>query len=240
MQNKPMNLLKSKTALLLIILILFSLGSVAHAFAESTTQCHCFKNRSYNPADRFASDDYILATSFNSLLAKSFSIPKRQIVMIKMNEGVAQDDLLVGLKISKATGMDSRKFFRLLKENNTWAKIISGLPQQEKIKNDPLLEAIGSGMPVEEAGARVADEIIGEFYRIKLEEISKLRLSGLNEKAMNLVFILAHAGEQQPEVLVEQYGKQGKSWSEIAHNLGFEPAAAGKLIQVYPARKITE
>jgi hypothetical protein len=136
--------------------------------------------------------------------------------------------------------MDSGKFFRLLKENNTWAKIISGLSQQEKIKNDSLLEALGSGMPAEEAGARVADEIIGEFYRIKPEEINKLRLSGLNEKAINLVFILAHAGEQQPEVLVEQYGKQGKSWSEIAHNLGFEPAAAGKLIQVYPARKITE
>ncbi|MEN8231840.1 MAG: hypothetical protein ABFR35_04050 [Thermodesulfobacteriota bacterium] len=240
MLNKPMNLLKSKTALLLIALVLFSLGSVARAFAESAIQCHCFKNRSYYPADRFASDDYILATSFNSLLAKSFGIPKRQIVMIKMNEGVAQDDLLIGLKISKTTGMDIRKFFRLLKENNTWAKIISGLSQQEKIKNDPLLEALGSGMPVEEAGVRVADEIIGEFYRIKPEEINKLRLSGLNEKAINLVFILAHAGEQQPEVLVEQYGKQGKSWSEIAHNLGFEPAAAGKLIQVYPARKITE
>ena len=234
-----MNLLKSKTALLLITLILFSLGSAAHAFAESAIQCHCFKNRGYNPADRFASDDYILATSFNSLLAKSFGIPKRQIVMIKMNEGVAQDDLLIGLKISKATGMDSGKFFRLLKENNTWAKIISGLSQQEKIKNDPLLEALGSGMPVEEAGARVADEIIGEFYRIKPEEINKLRLSGLDEKAINLVLILAHAGEQQPEVLLEQYRKQGKIWSEIAHNLGFEPAAAGKLIQVYPARKIT-
>jgi len=123
---------------LLIILILFSLGPVAHAFAESAIQCHCFKNRGYNPADR------------------------------------------------------------------------------------------------------VADEIIGEFYRIKPEEISRLRLSGLNEKAINLVFILAHAGEQQPEVLLEQYRKQGKSWSEIAHNLGFEPTAAGKLIQVYPARQITE
>jgi len=231
-----MNLLKSKISLFLITLIFFSLGSALHAFAESAIQCHCFTERSYNSADKFASDDYILATSFNSLLARSFDMPKRQIVMIKMNEGVAQGDLLIGLKVSKVTGIDIRKFLRLRKENNTWAQIISDLQQQEKIKKDPLLEAIKSGMPVEEAGGRIADETIGEFYQIKPEEINKVRMSGLNEKEMNLIFILAHARSQKPEVLVGEYKKQGRSWSEIAHNLGVEPINAGKLIIVYPAR----
>jgi len=87
--NKPMNLLKPKSSFFLIILILFSLGSAVQVFAESAIQCHCFTDRSYNSADRFASDEYILATSFNSLLAKSFAITKRQNVMIKMNGGVA-------------------------------------------------------------------------------------------------------------------------------------------------------
>lgn len=234
------NLLKLKSSFFLIILILFSLGSALQVFAESAIQCHCFTDRSYNFADRFASDEYILATSFNSLLAKSFALPKRQIVMIKMNEGVAQDDLLIGLEIAKITGVDIRKFLRLRKENNTWAKIISGLAQQETIKKDPLLEAIKAGMPVEDAGTRIVDEIIGEFYQIKPEEINKLRMSGLNEKEMNLIFILAHAREQNPEVLVEQYKKQGRSWSEIAHNLGVEPDATGKLVLAYPARQIPE
>ena len=157
-----------------------------------------------------------------------------------MNEGVAQDDLLTGLKIAKITGIDIRKFVRLHKKNNTWAEIVSGLSQEEKIKNDPLLEAIKSGMPVEEAGIRIADEIIGDFYQIKPDAISKLRMSGLNEKEINLIFILAHAREQQPEVLVEQYKNQGRSWSEIAHNLGVEPDVVGKLIVAYPARQIPE
>ena len=159
-----MNLLKLKISLFIILLILFSSGSALQAFAESAVQCHCFTKRSYSPADRFAADDYILATSFNSLLARSFDIPKRQVVMIKMNEGMAQDDLLIGLKVSKITGIDIRKFTRLRKENNTWAEIISGLAQQEKIKNDPLLEAVRSGMPAEEAGPRVADEIISARF----------------------------------------------------------------------------
>jgi hypothetical protein len=91
-----------------------------------------------------------------------------------------------------------------------------------------------AAIPVEEAGIRIVDEIIGELYKIKPEEINKLRMSGLNEKEMNLIFILAHGREQNPEVLVEQYKKQGRSWSEIAHNLGVEPDATGKLIIAYP------
>jgi hypothetical protein len=235
-----MNLLKFKTFLFLITLIFFSSGSALHAFAESAVQCHCFTNRSYNPADKFAADEYILATSFNSLLAKSFDIPKRQIVMIKMNEGVAQDDLLIGLEIAKVTGINIRKFLRLRKENNTWANIISGLAQQEKIKNDPLLEAIRSGIPVEEAGTRVADEIIAEFYQVKPEEISKVRMSGLNEKEMALLFILSHTSEIQPEALMDQYKIKGRSWSEIASSLGVEPAVAGKLILSYPSKQISD
>jgi cyanate lyase len=40
------------------------------------------------------------------------------------------------------------------------------------------------------------------------------------------------------EKLVEQYKKLGRSWSEIAHNIGLEPKAAGRLILEYPATNI--
>jgi hypothetical protein len=231
-----MSLLPSKKTFLFLSLIFFCLGTVPHAFAENAVLCHCFLDRSYNPADKFASDDYILATSFNSLLAKSFAIPKRQIVMIKMNEGVAQDELLVGLKISKLTGIDIRKFLRLRYENKTWTEILSGLSQQDGIKKDLILEGVRSGMPVAEAGARVAAEMIAEFYQIPPEDIKKFRMSGLDAKEMSLLFILAHAGEKKPEVLVAQYKEQGRSWSEIAYSLGLEPDAVGQLILSYPAQ----
>ena len=65
-------------------------------------------------------------------------------------------------------------------------------------------------------------------------------MSGLNEKEMALLFILVHAGGLKPEALVMQYKKQGRSWSEIAYNLGLEPDAAGKLILAYPAKKIVQ
>jgi hypothetical protein len=103
-KGPDINLLKPKTALFLLALLLFVLAPAHTSFAASTVNCHCFQDRSYDPGDKFAADDYILATSFNSLLAKSFDISKKQVVMLKMNEGVNQDDLLVGLKLTKLTG----------------------------------------------------------------------------------------------------------------------------------------
>ena len=231
-------MLKSKTALFLLSLLLISLVPAANLFAESTINCHCFQDRSYDPADKFAADDYILATSFNSLLAKSFDISKKQVVMLKMDEGVGQDDLLVGLKITRLSGGYLEQLLGLRRAGYTWSQIVSGMEQQEIINNDKLAKAIKAGMPVFEAGAGVADEMIEGFYAMPAEEVKRFRAYGLDEKEMALVFILAHFKNQKPEIYVEQYKKQGSSWSQIAFNLGVEPAAAGKLILAYPAKQI--
>ena len=221
----------------MIVMLLFW-GPVQNSFAESTINCHCFQSRSYDSTDKFAADDYILATSFNSLLARSFDISKKQIVMLKMDEGVDQDDLLVGLKLTKLTGGYLEQLLGLRRAEYTWSQIILGMEQQDPINKDKLAKAIRSGMPVSEAGAGVADEMIEEFYNTPAEQVKRFRAYGLSEKEMALVFILAHFKNQKPETFVEQYKKQGSSWSQIAFSLGIEPAAAGKLILAYPVKQI--
>lgn len=80
--------------LFLLVVVTFCMGQVYHATAAGTIQCHCFNNRVYNPAEKFAADAYILATSFNSLLARLAGLPKKQIVMIKMNQGLPRTTCL--------------------------------------------------------------------------------------------------------------------------------------------------
>ncbi len=235
-----MSLLQRKTFLFLITLILFSLGSALFAFAESSLACHCFKERSYNPADKHATDEYILVASFNSLLSKFYNIPKRQIVMIKMSEGVPQDELLVSLKVGKITKINMRKFLGLRNENKTWAEIISGLSQNKSIKKDTILQAIRAGMPIDEAGGRVVNEVIAEFFQVSGEEIRKLKMSGLDEKEITLLLLLAAAGGKKPEILLEQHKIHGRSWSEIAYNLGVKPEEVGQLVLIYPAKTIPQ
>jgi len=235
-----MKLQPAITFLFLLGLTLFYLGPGYYATAKSAIQCHCFTDRSYNPAKKFAADDYILATSFNSLLARLADLPKRQIVMIKMNEGVTQEDLLISLQIAKTTGQDIQKVLDSFRQKDNWSEIIKELSLNGAVNNDEVLEAIKTGTPTDMAGTRIADEFIAEFFRTPAEEIRKLRISGLNEKEITLVLLLNHVSEIQPGALVEQYKNKGRSWSEIAYNLGMEPKAAGKLILAYPAKIIPE
>jgi hypothetical protein len=234
--------MKTIVSWFVLSLIILGPGFTGTVHAESAISCHCFKDRSFNPADTFASDDYILATTFNSLIAAHFNIPKRKIIMVKMNDGVSQDDLLLGLKFSRLTGVDLRKYLRFRKENKTWADIYSSLKDNnKKIRDDKLLQkAAKPGMSLTEAGSMVADEVVSKFFAVPHENINSLRKTGLNEREMALVLILAHLRDVKPANLVELSRKKGKSWSEIAHNLGIEPAVAGKYVLAYPDKKIQE
>ena len=159
-----MNLLQPKTALIYILLALFLVVPGRAISMESTINCHCFRDRTFNPADPWAADDYILATSFNSFLARSFAVPKREIVMLKMKEGVGQDDLLVGLQIARTAGIDLQQLLGLRRQGLAWSEIISDLVPDDALKKDRLLKAIEAGIPVKEAGGRIADQRIGDFF----------------------------------------------------------------------------
>ena len=235
-----MNLLQPKTALVYILLAFFLVVPGRAISAEITINCHCFQDRTFNPADPRAADDYILATSFNSFLARSFGVPKREIVMLKMKEGVGQDDLLVGLQIARTTGTGLKQLLDPRRQGLAWSAIIDDLVPDDALKKDHILEAIEGGIPVKEAGSRIADQRLGEFFGVQKATQQQFKENGLNQKEMTLVLILAHVGNRKPVVLVEQHDKENRSWSAIAAGLGIEPAVAGKLILQYPAKQLFE
>lgn len=218
-----------------ITTFLVFLAVPALILAETTTGCHCFNDRAYDPARKFATDEYILATSFNSLLAKAYDIPKKQIVLLKMQGGVDQNDLLIGLRTAKLSGADLQQLLMLREGKHSWPDILANPDLTSRLQNDPLLEKLKTGLTDAAAGKQAADLLLADFFRVPPAIVDKLRATGLNEKELALVFILAHAKGKQPDTLVAHYQKEGKSWSEIADSLGVDPAAAGKLILDYPA-----
>jgi hypothetical protein len=154
--------------------------------------------------------------------------------MIKMNEGVSQDDLLLGLKLAELTGMDLRKFLRLRDGGSSWAEITAGMSKYAAVRQDTVLQSVMDGMKAPEAGALTADEMISSFFNFPRGGIKKFRESGLSEKEVTLLLILSRAGKIKPVDLLAQYREKGKSWAEIAHNMDMEPDAAGKLIMAFP------
>ncbi len=222
----------TKFFILLLLLLLTTMMAVP-AGAEIAAGCHCFRQRSYDPEAKFIADDYILATSFNSLTANIFNISKKQIVMLKMRGGVHQNDLLLSLRLSHDFGLDQQQLLNLRQKDYSWQKIISQSKPLSEIKDNILLTMIKSGKPVNDLGQEVANSMIADFYNAPKKEIEKLRLSGFNEKELALFFLLVRNKQVKPEDLVKQVKDEGQSWSEVAHKLDITPAMAGQLIANY-------
>lgn len=224
------------TAIIFLIITLSVIRpGLPEALAASTNGCHCFRDRAYDPARKFAADDYLLATSFNSLLARAYDLPKKQIVMLKMRGEVDQDELLIAMRAAKVTGADAMEMLKLRDGNYPWREILSS-PAIKGATDDPLLAAIRDGLSEVEAGRRAADLLLAGFFGVPLEAVGQLRASGLGEKEMALAFLLAHQNGSEPGSIVEQFQKEGRSWSEIAAGLNLDPAEAGRLMLNFPAR----
>lgn len=212
------------------LLLLFAILMAMPVNAETATGCHCFRQRDYNPEAKFIADDYILATSFNSLTANLFNIPKKQIIMLKMKGGVQQNDLLLALKLDHDFGIDHQQLLNLRQKDFSWQKIISQSIPLAETKDNALLIMIKTGKPVNDLGQKVANTMIADFYNVPEKEVEKFRFLGFNEKEMALFFLLVQNKQVKPNDLVKQIKDEGQSWSEVAHKLEITPAMAGQLI----------
>ena len=218
-----------RIAVLLFLILCWPITAVA----ESAVSCHCFRDRTYNPAARFAADDYILATTFNSLIARNFAIPKQEVVMLKMRGGVEQADLLVALQIATTTGADLQDLLAGRKDNQPWQTIIATPASAQTDKKEPVLDSLRAGNSTEQTSQLVADTMLVNLFEIPLIRISELRDAGLDEKEITLLLILAKTTRQPLQKIADLHTKEGRSWSEIAHNFGIEAAATGKLVLEY-------
>ncbi|OGR00289.1 MAG: hypothetical protein A2505_09685 [Deltaproteobacteria bacterium RIFOXYD12_FULL_55_16] len=232
-----MGFMRVKIPVLIVFCLLSCVAFCQSAAAETTSACHCFQERTFNPADKFAADEYLLATTFNSLLSRAFNLPKREIVMLKMQGGAGQNDLLLALQAAKVSGTELKHFLGFREKKFSWQKILSELLPAKNFKNDPVLKGLLAGSPDTEAAQKNADRLLVEFFHVPPKVVFDLRASGLNEKELALLLILEHAKKLPPHEGARQHAQEGKSWSEIAHQLGLEPAEAGKLMIDYPGSK---
>ncbi|HER63283.1 MAG TPA: hypothetical protein ENO11_04835 [Desulfobacteraceae bacterium] len=199
--------------------------------AGETNNCHCFRNRTFNPADKFVSDEYLLTTTFNSLLASEFNISKRQIIMMKMGEGVANNDLVTALYLSRSTGLEVAQLLAM-KKKQSWQEIITPLQDKtEAPETKKLFDFILSGSSDQQIAEQIITGIIAARFSPSPESLQFFSQHDMNAREIILAGALAnHTGATVPAI-VDQYRQKGLSWSEIAHNFGLEPSEVGKLLE---------
>ncbi len=216
------------------LLLVFFLTPTAWAQnPESTSSCHCFKDRVYNPDKKFAADKYLLTTSFNSFIAVNFKLSKSQIVMMKMKGGIDPDTLLIALYVAKEGGVDLDEVLTVLEHEVSWNEIFasSSIKSSEDAKD--VFAAIGAAKSDDAAAEIVTDQLLQSFFGMKDEEIASLHEEGATGRESVLVNIIAsHSSrESSPTDILAMHSKQKKSWGEIAAYFGFTAKETGKLLK---------
>ena len=196
-------------------------------------ECHCFEEREFNPQRKFAADNYLLTTSFNSFVAVNFNLSKSQIVMMKMKGGVAPDTLLIALFLSREGGVDLGVVLAILENGGTWEQVVESknikvIPQAQKV----FAAIVATGENYAEAAEIVTDELLKSYFSMQETEILELRNEHATGRELVLMNILAQNTKRVSSLgeILAMHSKQEKSWAEIAHYFGFTPKETGRLL----------
>lgn len=219
-----------KSILLLTLSCLLILFSLQPATAEQTNSCHCFRERSYDPAHKFAADDYLLTTSFNSLIAATLGVSKRQIVMMKMKGGIDPDDLLVALYIADRTEAPMDLLLSIRDNGGSWQNIMNSPALKGKNSTDHVVAKIADGAAGDTITSLVTDAMINTYYHAIPEKIKKLRGQDFSNKELGLLFALNKQTDTPIKEIIAMSRQQEMSWSEIANQFNLTPAGVGKTI----------
>jgi hypothetical protein len=209
----------------LLMLLCFLILS-APALAAPTTACHCFKDRSFDPANPGKSDEYLLATTQNSFLAAVFNIDKKYVVKTKMSGG-SGTDLWIAHFLAQKTGMDAQILMSDRKAGGSWKSVVSQKKIEVSSLGHPFQKALTADAADELLAAVIADQMLVARFNTKPAEIKKLRDSGATTKEVILAAFLSLKSERNALEYYASVAKGRRTWDTHLNSIGITANLVG-------------
>jgi len=189
----------------LIILLLLLIPTYSEA--ESTIQCHCFQDRSFNQHDVTAADSYFLATTQNSFLSLVYNIDKHYIVKAKMG-GASGTHLWILFDVAKRSSNKIDLVKKFFSETHHWDDTLKKLKlvpskinkEYQRLSNNP-----------EQLADYIVDLQLKTFFGATTAEIDSWRLQGMKRKELILALLLGG----NPTATYNRVTSGIQSWGEL-------------------------
>jgi hypothetical protein len=212
---------------LFMFCVVLTFGTV---MAFSVDGCHCFQHREFDPDNIFASDDYLMATIYNSLISSVFHVSKGDIILRKMKGGVGNSDLMIALYIADKTGVSAWSLLSSRYSGSDWENILNSSELAGKGKDDPIFSAVRNGVKRRVIDSLLTDYMLKQHYTIKDRDIEKARKYGLDDRGIVALFVLAKETGKGVDEIWTMFHDQHLSWSGIAHAFNLSPKEVGKRV----------
>ncbi|TYP00346.1 hypothetical protein EDC39_101513 [Geothermobacter ehrlichii] len=207
--------------LILLLLVVFGVGN---AWAMPAIECHCFRDREFDPARPAATDDYILATCQNSLLAHLFAKNKKEIVRARMS-GVASRDLWLAFYLERKTGQGAGSWLERKGGGTSW---IALAPKR-------ILQELSPAKRDDDAlAAAVIDRMLAEGLGVDAGALHTLRQRGTDDRQLIAGCVLGRLLGRSPVDLVRKVEDGKTTWGLLVAEARLRPTelngAIGRLV----------
>lgn len=203
---------------ILSILLLLPVSSPA---APAIT-CHCFTDRSYDPARPSLADPYFLATTQNSFFAVVFNVDRNMIVM-KKQAGSSADDLWIAYWIASRSGTTGEALLAARGKNKSWKEVVEALKLSKKSLGEKLLTDLASGRPTISLAQEVVDGILVGRRLLKGQDVATLRNEWASNQEIIMTALIAAKSKRPPLQVYRGVKNRATSWGALLNEAKIQP-----------------
>lgn len=212
------HVLRNNIKLSLIILLLLPMP----ALAIPAITCHCFTDRSYEPARPAAADPYFLATTQNSFFAQVFNVDKKTIV-IKKQQGTPPDDLWIAYWVATKSGASPEALLQTRSKNVSWKDVIVPIRLNEKNLGTRFSKALNANSSSARLAETVVDDLIVRYQLLGEGELAAMRQAGASSQELILSTVIAAKTRQPARQIFLDVKNGSKTWGALLQKANIDP-----------------
>ncbi|MHB8709031.1 MAG: hypothetical protein ACYC9I_09175 [Desulfuromonadales bacterium] len=206
---------------LLTFVLLLALASPAPG--APSISCHCFQDRSFDPAEPRRVEPYLLATTRNSFLAVAFGQSKKETVRLRM-AGTAGADLWIAYYLAAKMNVPAGELLQSRNKTDSWLNVLAGRgidPGQTGPLFGNVLAVGGNDQTLADAAA---DETLGTVTGVAPGELIKFRERGADTGEIILALLIAQRIGQPALDLHADVQASRTTWGGLIDSVGIQPA----------------